>query len=631
MRKITVCVVAMFLCSCMIALGAECAADKPNWVKQKKIRAYWSPPYELIEPLHDTGFNVIIPRWETAVNPEQIEKELAPNAEAYTFKQAEDEIRRASMLCKKLNMRYFPCLNVGAIKPVAQAGFENNPRRYHDGKLPCPLDEVYWDRVMINRFDRILEMLTGEQYRVDGLMIDPEMYYFNGSFLTLPCYCQWCAADFVKTHAAAAGLSDANATARPQWLKDHNLAQEYNDWQSQKAYELVKKLERAVHANRPELILGFVIYDSLPWLNALAKGLSGNGIPIMICTEMQTYSGAYDDSYLAYEETLAKQVPVPFINCPGIWVNANSSGETPKRLLEVIPANLYHRTIRADGYFLYASDRWGGTREKAKPFTDVFAKINAELDTYLKSNGSYKSSLRPQPLPVNPPGNLKSLLAEAQGWQAAKEMAAGVKPLSTLPQLREPEGQTHVIIFKANKGDRVQITMYTVQLGHYIDKGSMSIFGPDANCLGEVVCDYSKSKSYDLVVPHTGAYAVVATANSNAYTIDVAGAPWVIATREVKLNRGGGRLFFYVPAGMKSVKLNLGGGGEAADFTVYEPNGRTAAVEKTVRDTKSITVKGTEGVWCVEVSNIEDDTIFGVEGMGRYAISPENLFIGASH
>jgi hypothetical protein len=326
---------------------------------------------------------------------------------------------------------------------------------------------------------------------------------------------------------------------------------------------------------------------------------------------------------------LAKQVPVPFINCPGIWVNRNSSGEVPERLLKVVPGNLYNRTIRADGYFLYASDRWGGTRQTAEPFTTVFKKINAELDVYLKSNGTYESSWKPQRLPVDPPGNLRSLLAEAQNWQVAEDLASGVKPLATAPHLRESEGQTHVIIFKAKKGDHVRITMSTVQLGRYIDKGSMSIFGPDANCIGDLFCEYNRSVAYDLDAKQSGAYAVVATANANAYTIDIAGAPWVITAQRVNLNRVGGRLFFYVPAEMKSVTLKMGGTGEPADYVCYAPNGKIVFSEKRIGVEKTATISNEyrQGLWCIETSNLLDDTSFSVEGVSRYAVQPENMLI----
>jgi hypothetical protein len=606
---------------------------KPAWVEKEKVRAYWSPPFEIIEALHSAGFNAIIQRWEIGVSQKQVETDLSTNVEDYTFQQAEKEFRNASALCKTLDMHYFACLNTGAIPPVVEAGFENNPRRYHDGKLPCPLDKVYWDCVVVKRFDKILTLLSDPQYRLDGLIIDPEMYYFHGQFFTLPCYCRWCTDDFVKIYHDAVAMKDINAARRPQWLKQHNLAQDYDDWQTAESYELVKNLERTIHSKRPELMLGFYIYQPRPWFNVLAKGLSGNGVPIMICTETETFSGAYDDSYLAYEQTLAKQVPVPFINCPGIWVDCDKVGAVPERLFKVVPGNLYHRTILADGYFLYAMDRWGSTPEKAKPFTDVFRKINAELDTYLKSNGAYKSPLQPQPLPVEPPSNLKGLLAEAQNWHMAKNLAGAMKPLSTVPQLREVEGRWHVIIFKAKEGDHVQITMHTLQHGDYIDKGSMSIFGPDAKCLGDVLCDYNKSKSYDLAVPQTGAYAVVATASSNAYTIEIAGAPWVItASKSVRLNRVGGRLFFYVPDEMKSVKLRMGGGGEAADYTCYAPNGKTVFAGKNIRVEKAVTINNDygQGVWCMEVTDLEDDTWFSVDGITIYSLQPKSILLSDS-
>ncbi|MHB0947048.1 MAG: hypothetical protein ACYC3B_07740 [Sedimentisphaerales bacterium] len=609
-------------------IAGVCQCAVPEWVKQEKIRSYWGPPPALIEPLYDAGFNVIVQRLEIAVDAEQRATDKKVNVEGYSFEQAEQQIKESSAICKRLGMRYFFCLNLAAMPHIAEAGLKGDSRRCDDGVRPCPLDERYWDRVIINRFNKALELLEGNDYRIDGFIIDPEMYAFPNTIMTLPCYCKDCIAEFAAKNPNAEGIVDANDKAG--WLTQNGLANDYNDQQFSKMCSVVKRVERAIHRQRPDLVLGFVIWENSPWFKAFATGLSNNDMPIMICDEMPVYSGAYDESYLAYQETMAKQVPVPFLNCPGIWVNSNAKGEVPEKLLKVIPGNLYNRTIRADGYFLYASDRWGGTREKAKPFTKVFRKINDELDTYLKSNGTYKSSWMPQRLPVDPPGNLRELLADAQNWRTVKDSASVLKPLSTIPHLRESEGQSHVIVFKAEKGDHVRITMSTVQLGRYIDKGSMLIFGPDANCIGDAFCELNRSASYELDAKQSGAYAVVATAKSNAYTIDIAGVPWVITGKSVNLNTVGGRLFFYIPSEMKSFKLNIGGSGEAADFILYDPNGTIAAAEKKVSNPMSVAVEGKAGLWCIEVANLVDDTMFSVEGVSGYALRPEGILTNQS-
>ncbi len=615
---------AVLICSCNAAGVRQ--SGVPAWVEQEKIRSYWGPPVELIEPLHDAGFNVIIQRLELAVNNEQRAADQKVNVEGYTFEQAEQIIKESSALCKKLGMRYFFCLNLSAMPHIAQAGFKDNPRRCVDGVRPCPLDELYWNRIIINRFNKAMELLDGENYRIDGFIIDPEMYAFPNTIMTLPCYCKDCIAEFATENPKAGAMVDVNDKA--EWLVQQGLAKNFEDSQFNRMCRVVKQVEKAVHAERSDLVIGFAIWENSLWFKAFATGLSSESMPVMIIDEMPTYSGAYDESYLAYQQTLANQVPVPFINCPGIWINRNASGEVPEKLLKVVPGNLYHRTIRADGYFLYASDRWGGNRQTAAPFTTVFKTINAELDKYLKSNGTYQSSWKPQRLPVDPPANLRSLLAQAQGWQLIKEPNAAMSSLST-PHLRESEGQTHIIIFKAKKGDQVRITMTTAQLGHYIDKGSLSVFAPDANGIGDIFCECNKSASYNMEANQSGAYAVVATANSNAYAIDIAGAPWVVVSPTIKLNRVGGKLFFYVPQDMKTLSASLGGGGERADFVLYDPDGAAVYSKKAVEgpETVELSVAGKSGVWAIEIANIEDDTLFSIKDIDRYAVNASHLMM----
>lgn len=598
----------------------------PAWIEREKIRSYWGPPVELIEPLHEAGFNVIIQRLELAVNDKQRAEDQKVNVEGYNFEQAEQILTESSALCKRLGMRYFFCLNLGAMPHIIQEGFKDNPRRCEDGVRPCPLDELYWNRIITNRFKKATELLEGERYRIDGFIIDPEMYAFPSTIMTLPCYCKTCITEFASENPKAAALVDADDKAG--WLVQYGLAKDFEDRQFNRMCALVKEIEKAIHSKRPELVLGFAIWENSLWFKALAAGLSSESIPVMIIDEMPTYSGAYDDSYTAYQQTLAKQVPVPFINCPGIWINRNTGGDVPEKLLEVIPGNLYHRTIRADGYFLYASDRWGGTRQSAAPFTAVFKMINAELDKYLKSEGTYQSSWQPKPLPVVPPANLRSLLVKAQTWSLVREPNTAVSTLS-VPHLRESEGPTHIMIFKAKKGDSVLITMTTSQLGHYIDKGSMSVFAPDASSIGEVTCECNKSASYEMNVTQDGAYAVIATANSNAYAIDITGAPWMIVSPTIKLNRVGGRLFFFVSRDMKTLSASLGGGGEKADFTLYDPNGSAMYSKKAVEGPEIVELPVTDksGIWAIEIANIEDDTLFSIKGIDHYAVKASDLMI----
>ena len=221
------------------------------------------------------------------------------------------------------------------------------------------------------------------------------------------------------------------------------------------------------------------------------------------------------------------------------------------------------------------------------------------------------------------------MLKDAQNWQLLRDFEKNDRAITSFPRLRETTGQMHMIIFKAKKGDKIKITMYTAQLGNYIDKGSMAIFAPNGESIGTVLCDYNKTVSYDMTMPETGAYAVVATANSNAYAVDVAGGAWVIATKTVKINRIGGKLYFYVPEEMKELNASFGYGGEAADYKLYDEQGEVVYSKKNIKDSDRVrfSSEGKSGIWAVEISNIADDTEFSITGIDRYAVNPSYLMV----
>ena len=67
------------------------------------------------------------------------------------------------------------------LKKGSEGSSAVNPRRFNNGKLQSPLDEIYWTRVVENRFLRVADMLSGDEYQIDGFLIDPEMYAQKGA------------------------------------------------------------------------------------------------------------------------------------------------------------------------------------------------------------------------------------------------------------------------------------------------------------------------------------------------------------------------------------------------------------------------------------------------------------------
>lgn len=602
----------------------EVSHELPGWQEGERIRAYWSPPVALFDALKEAGFNTIIQRLETAVTPAQ--RATGSLHPSYTFEAVEADVRASSRRAKELGLRYFHCLDPGAAGAIAQAGFADNPRRYQNGKLPCPLDDVYWDRVITHRFLAVINLLSGDDYRLDGLIIDPEMYTFSGAFLSIPCYCDHCAAEFGAPHPDLNEVAEAPIDERAPWLATKKARDDYETWQQTTVRQRVAAMREAIHARQPDLQLGFLIFRDRPWFKALAQGLSTPEKPVLICPE-GTYSGAYNEDYLAYQAGLSDKVGAPFFYCPGIWVGYDNSGELPTEFMKAVPGNVYHRSIRSAGYWVYASTRWGGTPEKAQPFTALFRTLNDELDSYQQSGGTYESALTAQALPLERPGNLHELLLEARDWKAVEDVPQTVPRSSDHLGLR---GQ-HQVVFQAKRGDDVTVQLQHFQLGSYTSAGRVIVYNPTMEVIAEATCGVNQRIELPLTAPADGPYVVLASAGSgvpNAFSVKVEGAPWVLYGEQVTFNKRGGRVYFWIDANQESVTATLSGGGkERASFALSRPDGTTALTADAVTRAENHTLPtdGAAGIWSLKVHSIDDDGYFRVHGVNRYALSPEHV------
>lgn len=624
MPKSVALIVLMLIGAVGLASGNELLTDHPGWSGDGQIRGYWSPPLPLFEPLRDAGFNTVIQRLELAVNAAQrADGNLHAN---YSFRDVENDTLASSQRARELDLRYFHCLDPGAASAVIAAGFLDNDRRFHDGNLPCPLDDVFWERVMTRRFLAVIDLLRGDDTRLDGLIIDPEMYALNGAFITIPCYCAHCARAYPQEKRDGKGLHEIEGASRADWLVNQGLKEAYEAWQQETVTARMAEMRQRIHEKSPNLILGFLIFRERPWFKAMAAGLSTKERPVLICTE-GTYSGAFNGDYEAYQAGLAEKVGAPFLYCPGIWVGYGEKESLPTAFMEVVPGNVYHRTIRAAGYWVYAAYRWGGTGEKAKPFTDLFRTVNEELDRCQAAHGRYESELSPKPLPLERPGNLHDLLLEARDWQTVDAVPPTVTAPTGLIALR---GQ-HQAVLNGGKGDAITVTLQNYQLGSYTSEGRIVIYNPGMEIVVDETCGVNQRIEATFTVDWEGPYVVLASAGSgvpNAFSLDIQGAPWVLSGDTIHFNKRGGRVYFWVPEALKTIELTLSGAGkETASFTLYSPEGNPVLRAEGVSSAQlhEVNSEALPGIWSLEISDIVDDGHFAIGGIDRFALHPAHV------
>jgi hypothetical protein len=164
------------------------SALSPNlmWIAGEKIRAGYNynastDHYPIAKA---SGMNTIISRLEIANDPGgdvALLDTLTPAARKPDALQSYEMIEPSSRLAKKHGLHWLFMLNLAASTGNYDDGVRDNSRRFNNGKLPAPTDEIYWTRVVENRFLRVAEMLQGDAYQIDGFLIDPEMYALGGA------------------------------------------------------------------------------------------------------------------------------------------------------------------------------------------------------------------------------------------------------------------------------------------------------------------------------------------------------------------------------------------------------------------------------------------------------------------
>ena len=185
--------VMLALCAAMCTLAGARADNLPaelsprlEWIRTEGFRAGYNymAPLDWYPRAKAIGMNAIISRMELANDPsgdEGIDERFPEGTSPPMGVAAWRHLQPSSRAAKENGLRFFYMLNLGSSMGNISDGYRDNPRRHNNGELFSPLDDIYWTRVVENRFLRAIEMLDGDEYQLDGLLIDPEMYSLGGA------------------------------------------------------------------------------------------------------------------------------------------------------------------------------------------------------------------------------------------------------------------------------------------------------------------------------------------------------------------------------------------------------------------------------------------------------------------
>jgi len=417
---------------------------------------------------------------------------------------------------------------------------------------------------------------------------------------------------------------------RTEWIDREGLTDELSAFQFERIRALAQKTRERIQAIHPHAVLGFFLWRDNLWFRAVAAGFSTHRTPCWVGPE-STYPGGYGEEFLAYQDYVRSRVKVPILFVPGLSLSSRADDD----LLKAFKGNLYHRSIRTQGYWFWALSRAFGNQERRGPVMSMLAATNAELDTFLDSAGKYESPLRPGPLPAGTPAHVQDTLLAARSWLRVPEAAlpTGV-PEPTPMQLRG----LHTFVFQAQPGDEISFTIGNLRLGHYVSSTAIRCFCPDSSEIRFDDVPLNQSRKILVKASQPGAYVLAVTSHNNAFRVDTRTADAVLySPGPIHGCRGRTqqfRYFFYVPRSINKFRLRLTGhGGEKATFRLFSPEGRVLLEEKHLSKSveHQIDAAGLAGRVCwVETSDIAEDHGFELLDIPNiFAACPAHLLVPA--
>ena len=290
-----------------------------DWIQTEKIRSgyfhRWSAE-ELPGKLTQAGFNTIHVQFCNA---------------------GHGHIDRWARLARENNLRLFLSVwwNYPAHRETQQKvpsrigeryrGFVNSAGRVHT-KTVCPLDKAYWQDWIVPDFLAMAQKARAAD--IFGITLDPEFYSSEepgggGSYgwyqFSGACYCDFCFGSFLRDTGEKTIAADVPAAARGAWLEQQGQPKAYEAHLKKNVQLLARRLEQAVHAIDPDVLLGFLaVYEAGDFFaRGLRDGFKTPARPVLIWTETPTYNKgyhAYVDEVYAKFLGLGNVIYVPGLN-----------------------------------------------------------------------------------------------------------------------------------------------------------------------------------------------------------------------------------------------------------------------------------------------------------------------------
>ncbi len=282
--------------------ACEVTVLNPHWaIDTKPRRTYNRSPlhYHFLRDLKLGGFNLAMIDFERLPQEFVTDEGLA----AWT-----EMVKRWTDYARDCELRVMPAIDLGGTSWEVE-GWGDSPKGLyvkHDPDkplAPCPLQKVYWERILLRRGREIAKLSLENPYIV-GYGIDPEMYQcwlYGHYMLSGTCFCDHCLGGFLDAQQLDKAVLAEKTTGeeRHKWLEEQKLMGDYYRHLADQMTEIAAWCREELHSINPDLLFNMFVIDIGNWFcEGIARGMGLPDLPIINFCEHTYYSVGYDPDWL---------------------------------------------------------------------------------------------------------------------------------------------------------------------------------------------------------------------------------------------------------------------------------------------------------------------------------------------
>ena len=452
-------------------------------------------------------------------------------------------------------------------------------------KTPCPVDPVFWEKVVTTRAQLVAKhSLT---HRIDGFVLDPEMYASDFGEFAGYCYCEYCFREFLKHRSLSAEIPGPGA--RVIWLQQHGLAEAYSVWQAEQVEARARSTEQAVHELNPSFVLGVLHMDRNRWFyNAWARGFGTVKMPVIAFSEMTYESGA--TKYLLRARERFQQIKAHAVLCPGLQLRIIPAEEVAGQFFYMAQDSIGYWAFTTLGLRLkplepntpYSAATTYSLYSPHDRYLEAFSLAGQELDRQKQEGGEFTPKLKlvrrqePSMAPMLDDGLLSFV---------------GLYPLDPKGQTVRPDQEPTKLRYEAtfymlvvNAGETISAVLNTYDEGIKDMTPQYTLISPGGTVVAKGALSFGSPVSLNMEATETGLYKLVLITKANLFSVAL-NMPHAVQSvnHTVSVVTHTLKMYFYVPEDCTEFFIKVGTPyvAEQARVIVWDPTGKEAANAQT--------------------------------------------------